>query len=75
MGQLVDGVWHDVWYDTKSTGGAAAADPGHLIELAGHDHWIGGAAIGLAILAGIWGALKGGDEAEEAEEELEEEAA
>ena len=23
------------------TGGAAAADPGHLIELAGHDHWIG----------------------------------
>jgi glutathionyl-hydroquinone reductase len=22
MGQLVNGVWHDVWYDTKSTGGA-----------------------------------------------------
>lgn len=22
MGQLVDGVWHDVWYDTKSSGGA-----------------------------------------------------
>jgi putative glutathione S-transferase len=22
MGQLVDGEWHDVWYDTKSTGGA-----------------------------------------------------
>ncbi len=22
MGQLVDGVWHDAWYDTKSTGGA-----------------------------------------------------
>ncbi|MDA9207903.1 glutathione S-transferase family protein [Octadecabacter sp.] len=22
MGQLVDGVWHDIWYDTKSTGGA-----------------------------------------------------
>ena len=22
MGQLADGVWHDVWYDTKSTGGA-----------------------------------------------------
>ncbi|RNF35992.1 glutathione S-transferase family protein [Paracoccus methylarcula] len=21
MGQLVDGVWHDIWYDTKSTGG------------------------------------------------------
>jgi glutathionyl-hydroquinone reductase len=22
MGQLVDGIWHDVWYDTTSTGGA-----------------------------------------------------
>lgn len=21
MGQLVDGIWHDTWYDTKSTGG------------------------------------------------------
>ena len=21
MGKLVDGVWRDVWYDTKSTGG------------------------------------------------------
>jgi len=21
MGQLVEGKWHDVWYDTKSTGG------------------------------------------------------
>ena len=21
MGQLVDGVWQDAWYDTKSTGG------------------------------------------------------
>lgn len=21
MGQLVDGVWHDVWYDTKASGG------------------------------------------------------
>src|SRR5690606_5400136 len=22
MGQLIDGTWHDVWYDTKATGGA-----------------------------------------------------
>jgi len=22
MGQLVDGTWHDVWYDTKASGGA-----------------------------------------------------
>ncbi len=21
MGKLVEGVWHDVWYDTKSSGG------------------------------------------------------
>ena len=21
MGKLIDGVWHDVWYDTKKTGG------------------------------------------------------
>lgn len=21
MGQLVEGIWQDVWYDTKSTGG------------------------------------------------------
>ena len=21
MGQLVDGIWKDIWYDTKSTGG------------------------------------------------------
>lgn len=26
MGQLVDGEWHDVWYDTKSTGGAFKRD-------------------------------------------------
>lgn len=22
MGQLIDGIWHDQWYDTKATGGA-----------------------------------------------------
>jgi hypothetical protein len=25
MGQLIDGVWHDTWYDTKSTGGRFSA--------------------------------------------------
>ncbi len=55
---------------------SAAAHPGHLIELAGHDHWVAGVAIGLGLLGGLWGVLKGDDEdAEEAEEELEEEAA
>jgi len=59
-------------------GSAAVAHPGHWGELAGHDHWIAGAAIGLAGLAAIWGALKGKkakEEAEEIEEDMEEEAA
>ena len=25
MGMLVKGVWHDVWYDTSASGGAATA--------------------------------------------------
>ncbi len=58
-------------------GTAAAAHPGHWADIAGHDHWVAGAAIGLAGLAAIWGALKGKKAREEAEpeEELEEEAA
>jgi len=39
--------------------GAAFAHPGHLIEVAGHDHVLAGVAIGAAIAAGLWGALKG----------------
>lgn len=58
-------------------GTAAAAHPGHWADIAGHDHWVAGAAIGLAGLAALWGALKGKKAREEAEpeEELEEEAA
>lgn len=54
----------------------AAAHPGHLADLAGHDHWVAGAALGAAILIGIMGAMKGkgkkaGPEDEaEADEEL-----
>ena len=57
---------------------SATAHPGHLIELAGHDHWAAGIAIGLAGLAGIWGAVKGGKKEEasdDPETEMEEEAA
>ena len=58
---------------------SATAHPGHLIELAGHDHWAAGVAIGLAGLAGLWGVIKGGKKEEasddEPEAELEEEAA
>ncbi|MEQ9009978.1 glutathione S-transferase family protein [Algiphilus sp.] len=34
MGRLVDGVWRDEWYDTKSTGGAFRR------EDAGFRHWV-----------------------------------
>jgi len=57
-------------------GSPAVADPGHWGELAGHDHWVAGAAIGLAGLAALWGALKGKKkEPEPEDEELEEETA
>lgn len=39
--------------------GMAVAHPGHLTDLAGHDHWVAGAAIGIAIVLGAWAALKG----------------
>ena len=57
--------------------GPAAAHPGHWADLAGHDHWVAGAAIGAAVLAGLWGALKGksdGQGAAEADDTAEEEA-
>ena len=55
---------------------AANAHVGHLGDVAGHDHWVAGAAIGIAIGIGLWGAIKGktdasDDEAEECEEETE----
>jgi len=59
-------------------GSSAIAHPGHWADVAGHDHWVAGAAIGLAGLAAIWGALKGKkaeDQEASADEELEEEAA
>ncbi len=50
----------------------ASAHPGHLGELAGHDHWVAGIALGLAILLGIRGALKGKETASEEDSEEEE---
>ncbi len=41
---------------------------GHVGEVAGHDHWVAGAAIGAAIAAVIWGALKGRKDPEPEEE-------
>ncbi|OOE70984.1 glutathione S-transferase family protein [Salinivibrio kushneri] len=34
MGKLIDGIWHDVWYDTKSSGGR------FVREDAGFRHWV-----------------------------------
>ena len=42
-----------------ATGSAVQAHPGHLADLAGHDHWVAGAAIGIAGLIAIIGAVKG----------------
>jgi hypothetical protein len=47
--------------------GPAAAHPGHIADLAGHNHWLAGAAIGAAIAAAIWGHLKGKKDAPEEE--------
>lgn len=51
--------------------GLALAHPGHLIEVAGHDHIAAGVAIGLAIGVAIWGALKGRRDDDADEEEAE----
>ena len=37
----------------------ALAHPGHIADLAGHGHWIGAAAAGAAIAIAIWAGLKG----------------
>jgi len=42
----------------------ALAHTGHLVDVAGHDHWLAGAAIGTAIAIALWGALKGRSTAE-----------
>ncbi len=39
--------------------GAAQAHPGHLVDAAGHNHWVAGAAIGAAIAIGALGRAEG----------------
>ncbi|WP_172300201.1 DUF6732 family protein [Pseudoruegeria sp. HB172150] len=51
--------------------GPAAAHPGHLAEAAGHNHWIGLAAIGAAIAVAAWAGLKSRKSKEAAEEDAE----
>lgn len=38
---------------------AAYSHVGHLGDVAGHDHWVAGVAIGTAIGVAIWGVLAG----------------
>lgn len=58
-----------------TSAGVAAADPGHLGEVAGHSHWIGlAAAGGAAVIAGWLSGLFSGEEAEEEIETEEQEA-
>lgn len=38
--------------------GVALAHPGHLSDVAGHDHWVAGAAIGTAVVLGLWAGLR-----------------
>lgn len=49
--------------------GAAHAHIGHLGDLAGHDHWVAGAALGAAAAVTLWGLLKGKAQDDEAEAE------
>ena len=42
---------------------------GHLRDLAGHDHWVAGAAIGVIGLAGLLGWLTKGEREERPEED------
>ena len=40
-------------------GSSASAHPGHLVDAAGHNHWVAGIALGAAGIAIALGALKG----------------
>jgi|GEM_PF-3202998 hypothetical protein len=42
----------------------ALAHPGHIGEMAGHNHWLAGAASGAAVAIAIWGAIMGRKEDE-----------
>ncbi len=37
----------------------AAAHPGHLAEAAGHNHWLGAAALGAALAIAAWQLIRG----------------
>ena len=53
-----------------AAGTAAQAHPGHLADLAGHDHWVAGAAIGVAGLIALINAAKGKKKDDAASDEV-----
>ena len=53
--------------------GSALAHVGHLGDVAGHNHWVAGAAIGAAVVIGLYGAWKGRKEAKAEEKPAEDE--
>ena len=60
------------------TAAPASAHVGHLGPLAGHDHWVAGAALGGALIAGILAGLRSdrkGKKAPEPEADAPEEGA
>lgn len=52
--------------------GMASAHPGHIVEVAGHNHWIALGAIGAAGLAALWSKLKDRETPETETDEVEE---
>ena len=42
-----------------SAADAALAHPGHLVEAAGHNHWLAGAALGAAVVIGALATIRG----------------
>ncbi|MFZ3580600.1 DUF6732 family protein [Loktanella sp. DJP18] len=54
---------------------SAAAHPGHLVDAAGHNHWVAGIALGAAGIAIALGALKGRKDKKKSEPKGEEQPA
>lgn len=57
------------------TATTANAHPGHLVDAAGHNHWVAGIALGAAGIAIALGALKGRKAKQKSEPQAEEQSA
>ena len=54
--------------------GTAQAHTGHLTDVAGHDHWVAGAALGAAIAIALWAGLKSKNKAKSESDDQAEDA-